>query len=94
MHLNTFNNDIEKGLSALFLDALISMKESKHRDRITRIGKLTLQDNVTQKQHQVNITIVLEPTMFGSTQYPVDAPFTTSVIEQLKQMEELNAQQV
>lgn len=81
---------LAQGLYAVLIDALIEMEQENFTARVMRLAELILNHN--GRNIKSRITIVVEPAIFGKTNFPPDdVPIKSSVVSQLKQMEELNA---
>jgi len=87
METKTYSS-FEEGILELFSHTLNRVRAKKYNHRVIRTSSLTFKDLHTNRQHTIKVSLVLEPTLFMSTEYPPeDAPFTTATVEQLKQME-------
>lgn len=81
---------LAQGLYAALVDALMEMEQENFTTRVMRLAELDVNHN--GKSVKSRITMVVEPAVFGKTNFPPDdVPIKSSVVSQLKQMEELNA---
>lgn len=80
-------HSFDRGAVNQFTDVVKTCVENNKRT--INLCSMTLEDD-NGKPMRLVVTMVCEPAVFGETIYPDDAPFSSSVISQLKKFEEVS----